>query len=109
MAVLDPSSDDGLNVVWGWLVIVPRPSSRGACCATVVARALRRMVVDADGAAAHVEAEPTRAALAFAAVEQTGRDALAETRRLRSRSGRWSGGARVSADTLSLVAEKTSI
>jgi signal transduction histidine kinase len=48
----------------------------------VVARALRRMVVDADGAAALVDAEPARAPLAFAAVEQTGRDALAEIRRL---------------------------
>ena len=48
----------------------------------VVARALRRMVVDADGAAGLVDAEPGRAALAFAAVEQTGRDALAEIRRL---------------------------
>jgi signal transduction histidine kinase len=48
----------------------------------VVARALRRMVVDADGAGTLVDAEPARAALAFGAVEQTGRDALAEIRRL---------------------------
>jgi signal transduction histidine kinase len=48
----------------------------------VVARALRRMVADADGAATLVDAQPARAAHAFAAVEQTGRDALAEIRRL---------------------------
>jgi signal transduction histidine kinase len=40
------------------------------------------MVVDADGAAALVDTEPGRASLAFAAVERTGRDALAEIRRL---------------------------
>jgi signal transduction histidine kinase len=40
------------------------------------------MVVEADGAAALVEAEPGRAALGFAAVEQTGRDALTEIRRM---------------------------
>jgi signal transduction histidine kinase len=40
------------------------------------------MVVDADGAAALIGAQPARAALGFAAVEQTGRDALAEIRRL---------------------------
>jgi signal transduction histidine kinase len=120
MSVLDPTSDDGLNLVWGWLVIVAAPvlagrllrqrarlaralraaaseddAERWAAQAVaqertriaaelhdVVARALRRMVVDADGAAARVDAEPARAALAFAAVEQTGRDALAEIRRL---------------------------
>jgi len=120
MAVLDPTSDDGLNLVWGWLVIVAAPvlagrllrerarlaralraaaseddAERWAAQAVaqertriaaelndVVARALRRMVIDADGAAARVDAEPARAALAFAAVEQTGRDALAEIRRL---------------------------
>jgi signal transduction histidine kinase len=119
-AVLDPSSDDGLNLVWGWLVIVAAPVLAGrllrdrarlarslhaaaseedaeawaaqavaqersriaAELHDVVARALRRMVVDADGAAALVDAEPGRAPLAFAAVEQTGRDALAEIRRL---------------------------
>jgi signal transduction histidine kinase len=120
MALFDPASDDGLNLVWGWLVIVAAPvlagrllrdrarlarSLRAAANAQdadawaaqavaeersriaaelhdVVARALRRMVVDADGAAALVDAEPRRAPLAFAAVEQTGRDALAEIRRL---------------------------
>ena len=120
MAVLDPTSDDGLNLVWGWLVIVAAPVLAGrllrerarlaralraaaseddaerwagqavaqertriaAELNDVVARALRRMVIDADGAAARVDAEPARAALAFAAVEQTGRDALAEIRRL---------------------------
>ena len=120
MAVLDPTSDDGLNVVWGWLVIVAAPVLAGrllrdrarlaralraaareedaeawaaqavaqertriaAELHDVVARALRRMVVDADGAGARVDADPARAALAFAAVEQTGRDALAEIRRL---------------------------
>ena len=41
------------------------------------------MVVDADGAARRSSTQsPARAALAFAAVEQTGRDALAEIRRL---------------------------
>jgi signal transduction histidine kinase len=120
MAILDPTSDDGLNLIWGWLVIVAAPvlagrllrdrarlarSLRAAASEDdaeawaaqavaqersriaaelheVVARALRRMVVDADGAAALVDAEPARAPLAFAAVEQTGRDALAEIRRL---------------------------
>jgi signal transduction histidine kinase len=120
LSVLDPTSDDGLNVVWGWLVIVAAPVLAGrllrdrarlarelraaaddadpepwaeqavveertriaAELHDVVARALRRMVVDADGAAGLVDAEPGRAALAFAAVEQTGRDALAEIRRL---------------------------
>jgi signal transduction histidine kinase len=48
----------------------------------VVARALRRMVLDAEGVAPIVDAEPARAALAFAAVEQTGRDALTEIRRM---------------------------
>jgi signal transduction histidine kinase len=120
MAVLDPTSDDGLNLIWGWLVIVAAPVLAGrllrdrarlaralhvaaseeddepwaeravaeertriaAELHEVVARALQRMVVDADGAAALVDAEPQRASLAFAAVEQTGRDALAEIRRL---------------------------
>jgi signal transduction histidine kinase len=120
MGLLDPASDDGLNLVWGWLVIVAAPvlagrllrdrarlarALRAAASAEdaepwaaqavadersriaaelhdVVARALQRMVVDADGAAALVDAEPGRAPLAFAAVEQTGRDALAEIRRL---------------------------
>jgi signal transduction histidine kinase len=120
MAVLDPTSDDGLNIVWGWLVIVAAPvlvgrllrdrarlarALRAAASDAdgepraeqavaeermriagelhdVVARALDRMVIEADGAAALVAAEPGRAALAFAAVEQTGRDALAEIRRL---------------------------
>jgi signal transduction histidine kinase len=118
--VADPASDDGLNLVWGWLVIVAAPVLAGrllrdrarlaralhaaasdenpdpwaeravaeertriaAELHDVVARALGRMVADADGAAALVHAEPARAALAFAAVEQTGRDALAEIRRL---------------------------
>jgi signal transduction histidine kinase len=120
MALTDPASEQGLNVVWGWLVIVAAPVLAGKLLrdrarltralhaaareddaepwtaqavaeereriATelhdVVTRALQRMVVDADGAGALVEAEPARAALAFAAVEQTGRDALAEIRRL---------------------------
>jgi signal transduction histidine kinase len=120
MAALDPTSDDGLNLIWGWLVIVAAPVLAGrllrdrarlaralrdaaaeedaepwaeqavteertriaAELHDVVARALRRMVVDADGAAGLVEAEPARAARDFAAVEQTGRDALAEIRRL---------------------------
>jgi len=120
MAVLDPTSDDGLNLIWGWLVIVAAPVLAGrllrdrarlaralrdaaaeedaepwaeqavaeertriaAELHDVVARALRRMVVDADGAAGLIEAAPDRAALDFAAVEQTGRDALAEIRRL---------------------------
>jgi signal transduction histidine kinase len=120
MSVLDPSADEGLNLVWGWLVIVAAPVLAGrllrdrarlakalhaaageedaerwaeqavaeertriaAELHDVVARALRRMVVDADGAAVAVDADPGRAALAFAAVEQTGRDALAEIRRL---------------------------
>jgi signal transduction histidine kinase len=120
MSVLDPSADEGLNLVWGWLVIVAAPVLAGrllrdrarlakalhaaageedperwadqavaeertriaAELHDVVARALRRMVVDADGAAAAVDADLGRAALAFAAVEQTGRDALAEIRRL---------------------------
>jgi signal transduction histidine kinase len=120
MAAADPASDDGLNLVWGWLVIVAAPVLAGrllrerarlaralraaaseedpepwaeravaeertriaAELHDVVARALRRMVADADGAAALVRVEPARAALAFAAVEQTGRDALSEIRRL---------------------------
>jgi signal transduction histidine kinase len=120
MSILDPTSDDGLDLIWGWLVIVAAPvlagrllrdrarlarALRAAASETddeqwaeqavaeertriagelhdVVARALQRMVVEADGAAALVDAEAGRAALAFAAVEQTGRDALAEIRRL---------------------------
>jgi signal transduction histidine kinase len=120
MAALDPTSEDGLNLIWGWLVIVAAPVLAGrllrdrarlaralrdaaaeedaepwaeqavaeertriaAELHDVVARALRRMVVDADGAAGLVEAEPAQAAVDFAAVEQTGRDALAEIRRL---------------------------
>jgi signal transduction histidine kinase len=120
LALLDPAGDDGLNLVWGWLVIVAAPVLAGrllrdrarlarelraaasdedpepwaelavaeertriaAELHDVVARALQRMVVDADGAAGLVDADPGRAALAFAAVEQTGRDALAEIRRL---------------------------
>jgi signal transduction histidine kinase len=120
MAALDPTSEDGLNLIWGWLVIVAAPVLAGrllrdrarlaralrdaaaeedaepwaeqavaeertriaAELHDVVARALRRMVVDADCAAGLVEAEPARAAVDFAAVEQTGRDALAEIRRL---------------------------
>jgi signal transduction histidine kinase len=119
MGLLDPASD-GLNLVWGWLVIVAAPVLAGRLLRDrarlaralreaaseedgepwaeravaeersriagelhdVVARALQRMVVDADGAGTLVDAEPARAALAFGAVEQTGRDALAEIRRL---------------------------
>jgi signal transduction histidine kinase len=120
MSVLDPTADDGLNLVWGWLVVVAAPvlagrllrnrarlarrlhaaageddggawaaqavaEERGRIAADlhdVVARAMGRMVVDADSAAVLVAAEPARAALAFSAVEQTGRDALTEIRRL---------------------------
>lgn len=120
MALTDPTTDEGLDVVWGWLVIVAAPVLAGrllrdrarlaralhaaaseddgerwstqavaeereriaAELHDVVARALQRMVVEADGAEVLVQAEPARAALAFAAVEQTGRDALAEIRRL---------------------------
>ena len=120
LSLLDPSADEGLNLVWGWVVIVAAPVLAGrllrdrarlarelraaagdedaepwaeqavaeertriaAELHDVVARALRRMVIDADGAARLVDAEPARAALAFATVEQTGRDALAEIRRL---------------------------
>ena len=94
MGILDPTSDDGLNLIWGWLVIVAAPvlagrllrdrarlarSLRAAASEDdaeawaaqavaqertriagelhdVVAHALRRMVVDADGAAALVDA-----------------------------------------------------
>jgi signal transduction histidine kinase len=120
LSVLDPHSEEGLNLVWGWLVIVAAPVLAGrllrdrlrlaralraaaaeeegepwaeqavaeertriaADLHDVVARALRRMVVEADGAGRLVERDPARAALAFAAVEQTGRDALGEIRRL---------------------------
>lgn len=120
LSLLDPNADEGLNLVWGWLVIVAAPVLAGrllrdrarlarelraaasdqdpepwaeqavaeertriaAELHDVVARALRRMVIDADGAARLVDAEPARAALAFANIEQTGRDALAEIRRL---------------------------
>jgi signal transduction histidine kinase len=120
LSLLDPNADEGLNLVWGWLVIVAAPVLAGrllrdrarlarelraaageedsepwaeqavagertriaAELHDVVARALRRMVLDADGAARLVDPEPARAALVFAAVEQTGRDALAEIRRL---------------------------
>ena len=89
LSLLDPTSDEGLNLVWGWLVIVAAPVLAGrllrdrarlaralraaagdedaepwaeqavadersriaAELHDVVARALRRMVVDADGAA----------------------------------------------------------
>ena len=120
LSLLDPNADQGLNLVWGWLVVVAAPVLAGRLLSDrarlarelraaasdedpepwaqqavaeertriaaelhdVVARALRRMVVDADGAAGLVDSEPGRAALAFATVEQTGRDALAEIRRL---------------------------
>jgi signal transduction histidine kinase len=120
LAIFDPTADEGLNLVWGWLVIVAAPVGAGRLLRDrarlaralraaageedaepwaeqavteersrisaelhgLVARALRRMVVDADGAATLVTTEPGRAALAFGAVEQTGRDALAEIRRL---------------------------
>src|SRR5262249_16520367 len=45
-------------------------------------RALRRMVFDAGGVPALARTEPARASLALAAVEQTGRDALTEIRRV---------------------------
>ena len=119
-SALDPSADQGLNLVWGWLVIVAAPVLVGRLLRDrarlaralhaaareddgepwaeqavaeeririagdlhdVVARAMRRMVLDADGAAALVDSDPPRAALALAAVEQTGRDALAEIRQV---------------------------
>ncbi|HEX6697639.1 MAG TPA: histidine kinase [Solirubrobacteraceae bacterium] len=129
LSLLDPTSEEGLTLVWGWLVIVAAPVLAGqllrerarltralreaareedaepwaeqavadertriaADLHDVVERALRRMVVDADEVARLLEAgttsqragaEAERSALAFAAVEQTGRDALAEIRRL---------------------------
>jgi signal transduction histidine kinase len=110
LSLLDPNADEGLNLVWGWLVIAAAPVLAGrllrdrarlarelraaasdqdpepwaeqavaeermriaAELHDVVARALRRMVLDADGAARLVDAEAARAALAFATVEQTG-------------------------------------
>jgi signal transduction histidine kinase len=120
MSVADPSSEAGLDLLWGWTVIVAAPVLAGRLLRSrarlarsleaaagqeagdevatqavvqereriaaelhdVVARALRRMVVDADGTAAAVPADPARAELGFATVEQTGRDALTEIRRL---------------------------
>jgi signal transduction histidine kinase len=120
LSVLDPTSDDGLNLIWGWLVIVAAPvlagrllrerarlarelraeasgddDARWADLAVaeereriagdlhdVVARALDRMVVEAAGADRLVATDPGRAALAFGAVEETGREALTEIRRL---------------------------
>jgi signal transduction histidine kinase len=120
MSVLDPSADEGLNLVWGWLVIVAAPVRAGrllrertrlakalhaaaseddsepwaeravaeertriaAELHDVVARALRHMVVEAYGAARLVDKEPSRAAVTFGAVEETGRNALAEIRKL---------------------------
>jgi signal transduction histidine kinase len=67
---------------WAELAVAEERTRIAAELHDVVARALQRMVVDADGAAGLVDAEPGRAALAFASVEQTGRDALAEIRRL---------------------------
>jgi signal transduction histidine kinase len=67
---------------WAEQAVAEERSRIAAELHDVVARALRRMVVDADGAARLVDSEPARASLAFAAVEQTGRDALAEIRRL---------------------------
>jgi signal transduction histidine kinase len=67
---------------WAEQAVAAERSRIAAELHDVVARALRRMVVDADGAARLVDAEPGRASLAFAGVEQTGRDALAEIRRL---------------------------
>ena len=96
LSLLDPSADQGLNLVWGWVVIVAAPVLAGrllrdrarlarelraaasdedaepwaeqavaeertriaAELHDVVARALRRMVIDADGAARLVDAEP---------------------------------------------------
>ena len=100
LSLLDPSADQGLNLLWGRLVIVAAPVLAGrllrdrarlarelrAAAADhdpepwaeqavadersriaadlhgVVARALGRMVVDADGAAGLVDSEPGRAA-----------------------------------------------
>jgi signal transduction histidine kinase len=67
---------------WAEQAVAEERSRIAAELHDVVARALRRMVVDADGAARLVDSEPGRASLAFAAVEQTGREALAEIRRL---------------------------
>jgi signal transduction histidine kinase len=120
VSLLDPASDDGLNLIWGWLVIVAAPVLAGRLLRErarlaralraeasgdgderwaelavaeereriagdlhdVVARALDRMVAEATGADRLVATEPARAALAFAAVEETGREALTEIRRL---------------------------
>ncbi len=129
LSIVDPAADEGLTLVWGWLVIVAAPVMAGqllrdrarltralhdAACEEdaepwaeqavadertriaadlhdVVGRALRRMVVDAEeaagllhgGAAAQrPEGDGGRSALAFAAVEERGRDALSEIRRL---------------------------
>jgi signal transduction histidine kinase len=120
VSLLDPASDDGLNLIWGWLVIVAAPVLAGRLLRErarlaralraeasgegderwaelavaeereriagdlhdVVARALDRMVAEASGADRLVATDPGRAALAFAAVEETGREALTEIRRL---------------------------
>ena len=96
LSLLDPNADEGLNLVWGWLVIVAAPVLAGrllrdrarlarelraaagdedpepwaeqavaeertriaAELHDVVARALRRMVLDADGAARLVDRRP---------------------------------------------------
>jgi Histidine kinase len=96
LSLLDPNADEGLNLVWGWLVIVAAPVLAGRLLRNrarlarelraaasdedpepwaeqavaeertriaaelhdVVARALRRMVLDADGAARLVDADP---------------------------------------------------
>jgi signal transduction histidine kinase len=120
MSLLDPTSDDGLNLIWGWLVVVAAPVLAGRLLRErarlaralraeasgdgderwaevavaeereriagdlhdVVARALDRMVAEATGADRLVTSEPARAALAFGAIEETGREALTEIRRL---------------------------
>src|SRR5262245_25493999 len=113
LALADPTADgQGLNLVWGWLVIVAAPVLAGrllrerahvtralhaaasddgrdawateavaeereriaAELHDVVARALERMVREADQAADLIVSQPAFAALSFSAVEQTGRD-----------------------------------
>ncbi len=120
LSLLDPAADDGLNLIWGWLVIVAAPVLAGRLLRErarlaralraeasdegddgwaelavaeereriagdlhdVVARALDRMVTEAAGADRLVATEPASAARAFGAVEETGREALTEIRRL---------------------------
>jgi signal transduction histidine kinase len=75
------ASDEG-DDRWAELAVAEERERIAADLHDVVARALDRMVAEAAGADRLVATEPARAALAFGAVEQTGRDALAEIRRL---------------------------